>query len=286
MRNVEQKTWSLLFKWAARGVGLIVLVALIFAGVHSVRAARESIRLGRIGATLSDIERIEHTLRLVMADSGCSNLSCLLDTEAIRGALGVSYGSRISAQQMQMATSLYSNVYARLLEKGRAILDDADLEPSSHVAFKALVDASRVRKLAPSYMKVAADPWGTPFSIFPGPWPTSNGPIPFRSAWPRVGDDNPAVGERDELTLHGANVPSWLSNKKRVAIAGLPVGGDRFVYIWSLGKDLLSGQALYSPEGYAGDPRMHYFSFETGHRDAIGGGDDVNNWDQNQYYDF
>ena len=163
--------------------------------------------------------------------------------------------------------------------------------------------------LGTSYMDIGTDPWDNRFRIWPGPWnrerqrdygpprdeqsPENEGvyqfepypnqesrfvPIPFRSFREGVetaaGEWIPFQYTTAERNRAERDVPG---NPRADYRYGFPAPDGQQFYIYSTGADGESNQNYRLPGGHIEDIYTAPFDVER-----IGGGDDINNWDNQQ----
>lgn len=132
-------------------------------------------------------------------------------------------------------------------------------------------------KLADLYMDVGNDPWGNLYEIrF---WSRSmRDEIPFRTYKPAADvppRPDPALYDFPNQEDYSGNLSSW----------GYPASWKKTVYIYSLGEDLASAQAGVPGFGCGALPsvgRDNYNDPNLEDEQHMGGGDDINNWDNEQ----
>lgn len=284
-------------------VELLVVMAII-AILASIVVPNVINYLKRAKATRAraDIAGIESGLVKMLTDSGRTNLGQLLDSTYVQGeksiptAIGVLPGNPLTPAGYQAAMQIYSNIFYALLRDGRGAGTLQDPVPGAvdGATYQELVNPNIVRKLSTSYIAIGFDPWGSLFNIYPGPWPANNGPTPFRkyateSSSNSKGESLPGRGDSvDGLTCGDTDdeVNSGLffdQDAQENLVIGYPAPRDKVAYVWSNGENLFSGQAIYNPAGYDANNSQNFYDL-TNNQDGLqlGGGDDVNNWDNGQ----
>jgi len=240
------------------------------------------IRQGRATRARADISGLESALVKILSDSGRGNLGQLFNPNAVGAAIGVSGGQTLTADSFKAAQEIYTQAMYVILRQGRSALG----ESVNGIPLINLLNAGVIYKLSSSYVELGFDPWGKLYNIYPGPWPTGNGAIPFRKflaeAAATENDKLPGSGSRpDVLTLELPDPDTGLPIS-----VGYPAPRDKVAFIWSNGENLASGTAIYNPNGYAptGDGLVdvaNFYDTVNNAEDALlaVGGDDVNNWD-------
>jgi prepilin-type N-terminal cleavage/methylation domain-containing protein len=171
------------------------------------------------------------------------------------------------------SVEVYRFVFYNLLKNGK------NAESSLDWPAAVSINPDVKRRLGSSYMNLAADPWGQLYYFYTGPFraidPDSSDPVesgvvvPFRIYVPDLsvpggpGPDRPVSYIVEDVV----DPEDAASDPFDV---GYPAPRDMTIYIWSAGGNLAMNQ-LGSP-GYGGPAE------EFG-MDYIGGGDDINNWD-------
>jgi prepilin-type N-terminal cleavage/methylation domain-containing protein len=180
------------------------------------------------------------------------------------------WGIDPDALTMEQALEIYRDVYYVLLRNGK------NAENSSDWRSELAINPDVRRRLGSSYMELAADPWGNLYNFYPGPWrnrPDVN-TIPFRVYFPDLSvPGGPPTGTApDYPTGPDGKVHTLDPDTGEALTVGYVAPRDRTIYIWSSGGNLVSNQRTPDNLTYDADP------LEVG-LDYIGGGDDINNWD-------
>lgn len=169
----------------------------------------------------------------------------------------------------EQAIDIYQDAFYVLLRNGKNAENSPDW-PGGDIRIN---DDVR-RRLGSSYMELAADPWGQLYLFYPGPWRNFNGvnavnDIPFRIYLP----DLSVPGGPGPFNARDVTDP----DSGDFFTVGYGAPKDLTMYVWSSGGNLISNQR--TPENIpiydTGDPA------EVG-MDFLGGGDDINNWDNDQ----
>ena len=269
-------------------IELLVVIAIItiLASIVVPRVT-DWIARGRMTRAVSEIRGAELALTQMLADAERQNLRQLFDPQYFPDAATLG--------NMEAAVELYTNVFYVLLRQGRngqqTLMDNYGIR---------LHDDVRGR-LASSYMDLGQDPWGNLYRIWPGPWnrqmERTYGPdglgqfaydpilnsqrvaIPFRSY--REGFEDDVTGEFDPYfyTIDRRQeaeqrVPG---NPRADGRAGFPAPADLPVYIYSRGVDTVTNQNYWGGGGLEENMFDAPMDIEN-----IGGGDDINNWDNEQ----
>lgn len=278
-------------------VELLVVMAVIsiLAAIIVPNVARYIAR-ARATRALGDIKAIELALTKMTTDANVQDLNGFFNPDAVREFLGITPGQYLTTEQFKRSIALYRNCLYALLREGRRVLDGRT-DPDFGMPYSGLLNTDVVMRLGVGYLEdIAYDPWGNLYNIYPGPWKPSNGPVPFRIYM--LGENEltlPGVKggtRRDSLTLGGksGNIPEYsrvIDPETGLDMEiGYPAEKGKFVFIWSNGANLISGQALYNPNlalplpnGSYGNRKDNYESQDDEYK---GGGDDINNWDPGQ----
>lgn len=261
---------------------LVVMAIIAILAAIAIPNVQRWIQKSRAVQAVSEIQNIELAITKVLSDAGRNSLNDLFDPVQVEGAIGGNI-TTWDAQQFEDAIRLYTNATYALLRRGREA-------PLAGDGSGNLLRRQAVRVLGLDYMPdLGTDPWGQLYNIFPGPWNRRDGVIPFRTYLPRPGGrlpgDDSAVAS-DELTLiHGLNgvdfVEDDLVNLAPEDGIGYPAGRRKVLYIWSKGANTISGQALFTPGNYTNSLTDYVQGQEP---ELMGGGDDINNWDNDQTF--
>jgi len=166
------------------------------------------------------------------------------------------------------AVNQYRSMFYILLRNGKNAESSGDW---GALPVAVSINADVKRRLGSSYMELTADPWDQLYYFYPGPWRNEYGinAVPFRIYSPNLSvPGGPQPDLPSDLTVHDFDPDS-----NDPVHVGYPAARDLTMYVWSSGGNLVSNQ-LVDP-GYGGPAE------EVG-LDHIGGGDDINNWDNDQ----
>ena len=282
-------------------VELLVVMAIIsiLAAIAIPNVQRWIVR-GNATQAITEIGNIELSITKMLSDAGRSNLKDLFNPAEL-----AAYGppDTWAVGDFEDLVERYTNATYRLLRKGRGalVVDNPALPLESDIVF---YNADVVRTLGTGYFsELGFDPWGELYRIYPGTWPTTNGPNVFRIYLaPLVGakrlPGDPDLTAGDDLSL-GFDSPEGvvitdIETGDEVPLIGIPANNQTEVYVWSYGANLRTGQAIFKPPlaGYVPttDPSQYAASPGSPNYDANqepelkGGGDDINNWDKNQTF--
>lgn len=234
----------------AKGFTLIELLVVI--AIISILAAIVVPRIGKwilraqMTKAYSEVKGIELSLSKMLMDAGRSDFSQMFDLPTL---------NLVRADREYASEKLYE-----LLRQGRDA--NAGLRPEVK------------NKLGTSYMDVPLDPWDNRYQFYPGTWP--GGDIALRCYRSSIDPDAPGrldpnydnfryLYDADTKAYEDARIPG---NPPPDGLDGFPAPKDLPFYVWSLGANLVDDQLWSSPDG--------------GYK---GGGDDINNWDNQQGWD-
>lgn len=281
---------------------LVVMAIIAILAAIVVPNVAQYIAKGRVTRALSECQSIELALTKMLADASRGNLGDLFN------------GARVNALAEDMmtgpldwfakATKIYTNTVYALLREGRGVLGKEDpncTDPDTSICptlidkelgfqYALVLDTMAVKKLGTSYLDIGFDPWGNMYNIFPGPWSLRWGLSPFRVYMPESTEEKSLPGRAtvsDGLTVTEMDDPD--TGETGLTI-GFPASRNQMAFIWSNGANLRSSQAVYNlvrlglKPVYGDGPARENVNFYDPQQDGLfaGGGDDINNWDQNQ----
>lgn len=280
-------------------VELLVVMAIIsILAAIAIPNVQRWILKGRATQAMTEINNIETAMTKILSDAGRSSLKDLIDNEVFDDALLANNASlpdpptmdTWTADDFDYAVEIYTNAAYALLRKGRGALGSE----GTVYGGSSILREDVVRNLGTAYMaELATDPWNNLYQFYPGPWSPRNGLNVFRVYLPQT-NGPPLPGDRvnsqngDELSLvDGANGVTLIDPETGDPLdrIGIAANDNQEMYIWSLGANLVSGQARYrNPSlGYnAADVLINYRGGQE--PELMGGGDDVCNWDKYQTY--
>ncbi|MBX3178219.1 MAG: hypothetical protein KF886_12715 [Candidatus Hydrogenedentes bacterium] len=262
-------------------IGLAVTLILIALSRQHLANWMHGVVPGKHAETVNTMRSIESALVKICMDAGVDSISELIEVEEFH-RLAPEYAKHAGVNVVQAYIDQYTTVISALLKHGnRAPEVLAIATRQSERALAGTFDPELVQVLAPSYSLLIHDSWGGPFHFFVGPWPGEWGPIVFR-----------CYGRERRTAYYGPSQSRETRNSMAAdpltvsidgAEQGIPAEPSLEVYIWSNGANGVSDQPLYDPSHlYLPPVSSHY---RNGASDEyMGGGDDINNWDQLETY--
>ncbi len=227
--------------------------------------------LARMTKAEAEINSIEIALTAVLADAGERDFRNFFNDEAFKRECEIEM-QRSGTDAIAASIQIYTTILPVLLQYGNVVSDMLGASrDTEHLQY--VIRPGIPGRLGDSYMdEIDLDPWGTPYHVFFGPWDTSLGINILRVY---VDDSPEAIA--DALTVTPpkyGNVPAQV---------GFQPKRDKPFYIWSLGQNRQSDQAIFDPTGeYAPPGSQHYRPNVP--PEFLGGGDDINNWDKIRSY--
>ncbi|HOJ34858.1 MAG TPA: prepilin-type N-terminal cleavage/methylation domain-containing protein [Candidatus Hydrogenedentes bacterium] len=225
-------------------IELLVVIAIIsiLAAIVVPRVQKWILR-AQMTKAYSEVKSIELALSKMLMDAGRSDFSQMFEDEAL---------TLVRSDRVYASQKLYE-----LLRQGR----------EANVRLRADVRS----KLGTSYMDVPLDPWDQQYQFYPGPWPSGN--IALRCYRPSLDPNAPDrldpnydnfryIYNAQAKSAEDAKIPG---NPPADNLDGFPAPRDLPFYVWSMGANMKDDQLWSSPDG--------------GYK---GGGDDINNWDNQQ----
>lgn len=249
------------------------------------------IKKARATRAHAEVKGMELALSKMLADAGRNSLQDLFNKSYWdeNGQWRNAFNNTTAAAFVS-ASEIYSSAFYALLRSGRLALSESDPQNGNIPAYSTILDSAVVSKLGTNYMDLGLDPYGNRYNIFPGPFTasfffrnTTSGnvlPIPFRT----FANDAPTQqlpggrnsgGKSDQLTV---NTLDAATDEER--ISGFTAPMDKVAYIWSNGENGNSDQADRAPEGAIG-----LNAYSTADEAYKGGGDDINNWDNDRTWE-
>lgn len=250
-------------------VELLVVIAIIsiLAGIV-IPNVPKYINKARATRAFAEIKGIDLALTKMLTDAGRSDFKNGFFNDATWPA---SAGTGQAAVREQ--TDIYSTVFYVLLRKGKY----ADADPSWPAGVQ--INEEVRRKLGDTYMELGNDPWGSLYQFYAGPFAPAPGDTyyvqagrvltPFRIQ--QVTSTVPGGILADALTVQDVVDPD--DPAATPIDMGYPAPRKATQFVWSMGKNRASNQEFN--QGYAGPAGDVELDF-------IGGGDDINNWDNEQ----
>ncbi len=248
-------------------VELLVVIAIIsiLAGIV-IPNVPKYINKARATRAYAEIKGIDLALTKMLTDAGRSDFKSGFFNDATWPA-PVGAGQAAVREQAE----LYSTVFYILLRKGKYA--DADTGWPGGIQINEEVR----RKLGDTYMELGNDPWGNLYQFYAGPFsPIAGDPYyisntgrvlsPFRIY--QVTSTVPGGITEDTLTVQDVIDPD--DDAATPMDLGYPAPRKATQFVWSTGKNKQSNQEFN--QGYAGPAGDVELDF-------IGGGDDINNWD-------
>ena len=214
----------------------------------------------------AEISSLETALTAALADSGLRDFRGLFDEQAFDRAMDIEL-RRVGADEISARIAIHSAVVLALLKHGNNAPEALTAsEDTKHLANVIPYDV--LRRFGNSYASdLLIDPWGNPYRFFLGPWRDEFGTIVFRTR-----HDISPEAKTDRLT-------ATLPNSGNLPIqVGFPSSPTKVFYIWSLGQNEKSDQAIFDPTGEYAAPASKHYRRDTP-SEFMGGGDDINNWD-------
>lgn len=283
-------------------VELLVVMAII-AILASIVVPNVANYITRSRATraLAEVKGIELALTKMLSDADRGSLNNLFDPDSVNNYL-LNLGNNdwtgpyvnpgdcpppMTTTAFRNAQNLYTQCMYALLVEGRGVLTDGSIP--------AVFDTNAVRKLGTNYMDIGRDPWDQLYQMFPGPWPASRNvqgtnipinPVVFRT-YLQLEGDVPGSRARVDGLVQTITDP----DTEEILDVSYPAPRNKVAFIYSTGANLTSGQMVYQPtfdnctgvanaSGYAGT-----IPFDSQDEIFYGGGDDVNNWDNNRSWE-
>ena len=266
-------------------VELLVVIAIIgiLAGIVIPNVVG-FLRKGQVTKAVAEIRSVDTALVGILNDVSRSSFRDLLNANAksVLDAISVdlNVGLQLAAQSgdfsqaidaINRAQGFYQEMFYNLLRQGKnSEWARANLEPELR------------QKLGNSYMELGQDSWGQNYRFWMGPM--RRGPMFFRSF--RVREDLANMPDLDSTDFGIQHVYVYDTDAKEVENQktpgaprqddnyGFPAPKDQPVYVYSLGPNLLV-DAFITIQGF-------YASMDYA---FLGGGDDPNNWDNEQGWD-
>jgi len=247
-------------------IELLVVIAIItiLAGIM-VPNIGPMIAKARMARAETEINNIELALTSMLADAGKRSFNHMWTVEL--GAHPADFFTNVD--NVEDVMEIYQNAFYLLLRLGSGAESDDDWP-----AELKLRDDVR-QSLGKKYMDLGTDPWGQKYEFYPGP--VRYAYVPFRIYLPDLtvpgapdeDDDDYEVTDHEDIETGETLTVGYAASKTMT------------IYIYSKGQNLESNQCF--PSNVVPEPGATYDS-EDAEMNQVGGGDDINNWDQDQSY--
>ncbi len=266
-------------------VELLVVIAIItILASIVVPNVTDWIGRARVAKAVSEINSAELALTKMLSDAQKNSFAHLLKNPDQGPDEGFNVASTF--YDVAAAEHAYTQLFYILLRRGKdARMDNTPVHTGWGNEFfpaSSYLRHEEVKRLGDSYMDLGKDPWGNLYRFFPGPLRSINNyvgargdyliyPMPFRSY--NVELDVPGHPEPDAHTVDvGIEHP-----------VGYPAPEKLPIYIYSCGGDMTTAQALYFSRTASGTAAA--YSSDLVDQEHMGGGDDINNWDNAASWD-
>jgi len=262
-------------KWN-RGFTLIELLVVI--AIISILAAIVTPRVGkyinkaRMTKAMAEVRQAELALTDLMASAGVRDVRQLFTQQTVGALDDLAAGMRLY--------DLHTDLCYELLRVGR----NADVGLYNGLQFRDEMKA----KLGDSYLDLGKDPWGEKYQFYLGPLGRrESAKVGFRS-WRVNPESNPDEEELYQPYIYNDYAKAVADqdlpgNPIADGIEGFPAPYNLSVYIYSMGDNRVIDQPL----GKVVNTNFPLRNVEYG-LDLLyyGGGDDINNWDNQQGWEF
>jgi prepilin-type N-terminal cleavage/methylation domain-containing protein len=266
-----------------RKLGFTLVELLVVIAIISILAAIVTPRVqgfllkGRMTKAVAEIENINTALMKVLTDANKDNFRHLFkDPDDDPATHDPVIDPPADADELRSQITAHSQAMYEILRLGK----------NADVSKYGLVFADGVQsKLGTSYLDLGQDPWNRLYQFWLGPWRGYDDgppvePIPFRSYRSHVDEDGDGLytGADDIWWEYNAARKSEMDaelpgNPPADDLVGFPAPKDMGVYVFSTGVNMRSDQV--------------YNDANIAEEDHKGGGDDINNWDNQQgWQDF
>ena len=265
---------------------LVVMAIIAILAAIAVPNVVKHLRRAKMTAAVTEIGNIELSLTKMLGDAQLNSMHQLFNSEGVRTVI-VQRMADEGVNAFVAAQWLYTNTMYALLRSGRLALT----ESFDGLDFSYVLNGSVVQKLGTGYFsELEFDPWGLKYQIFPGPWPKRDfGPCVFRSYMKAKNDLDRLPGGSRDLT-DNFTISDWVNpdTGETIDYVNLVAPTDKEVYIYSPGDDTISSQmdwygatvGDYPTPSVLDEPYEWFANAQD--PDDFFGGDDINNWDQNE----
>ncbi len=294
---------------------LVVMAIIAILSAIVVPNVAKYISQARANRAHAEIASMELAITSMVSTADRAYLRDLFDLREINRLLRlnnyVDSNGLVTQDGFEALQELFTRTTYALLRQGRATLNDYDMDirdsfptfgdgGGGDFLYSYILNNDVVQRLGSSYLPdISFDPWGENlYQVFPGPWPLSfpagddfpelslaqrvpNGdgtvqdllPIPFRTYIITEAEQNNLPGQRRASSRpDGYTISVYDPVVGTDVRVGYPATREKDIFIWSYGGNLINGQPFYRPV----DENNIYRQQEE---EYMGGGDDVNNWD-------
>jgi hypothetical protein len=270
----------------------IVSVLIFIAIVAKIYFAAVSVPIERKRSqSESKIRLIQDAVDFEWVQEGKSKRLKIFNPDTLAEVLA-GFASETGLNAFEASVQVYTlSIHAFILHGANAPTQFAQSEVDAHRRIAEVYDLKEIQHykgFGSDYVDYLEDDWGNPYQIFIGPWPEELGPVLFRVYGPG-GDELSGIAHPERSNL--PNTEDGFSDGQRDMLTvntetghhGFLVSGDLDMYIWSYGANDRSDQPIYDPSHEYAPPSIRHYRMHAKEK-YLGGGDDINNWDQSRTY--
>ncbi len=224
---------------------------------------------------IGEVRTIEVALTKLAEDAQTSSLTGFFHPEAFKETEN-SLADSGGRSSIQAATEIYTTAFYALLRHGNKAITFLSGDGKTSAIAETL-DSSAVAKLRHNYYDIGNDPWDERYRIYPTPLEAIGKDMPFRVYREYPSEIAPAFSPVSD------NLTRSIQTDSGKFEVGYPAKQPGLAFIWSLGRNKKNDQPHFVDAGDFFNPDDPGYRIDA-KPEEVGGGDDINNWDDGHSY--